>query len=573
MYVEVVKNRNSPPCILLRESYRVDGKVKKRTLANLTNWPVEILTQFKKILKKEDEPSNDDFEIIRSLPHGHVAAILSMIKKLDLDKLLLSKPSRNRSIIMALITERIINPASKLHSVRSLSEHTACSTLGKELNIENVSEAEVYSALDWLYTRQNAIEDALAKKHLQNGVLLLYDVSSSYYEGEACPLAKFGHNRDEKKGKLQIVYGLLCDIAGRPIAVEVFEGNTSDPATVASQIQKVKERFQLQQLVLVADRGIITKTKIEESIKPNGLDWISALRAPAIHDLINSGQIQLSLFDEHCLAEIASSDYPNERLVVCKNPFLAEKRKKTREDLLLATERQLQKIAQAVTRENKPLRGAAEIGKRVGEVINRYKMKKHFILHIRDDGFTFERDRAQIEKEACLDGFYVIRTSILDKELMSAEQIVKSYKDLSKVETAFRSLKLTDLEIRPIYHRLSRRVRAHVFLCMLSYYVIREMRRALAPLLFEDDDKEGAQKARSCIVHPAKRSPRAIKKALTKHTEEGCPVHSFPSLIRDLGTIVKSWLQPKIKGTGLIEKTTKTTKLQQGILDLLGVSI
>jgi len=573
MYVETVKNRNSPPCILLRESYRSNGRVMKKTLANLTDWPPHILAKFKKILKKEDEGFCEDFEIVRSLPHGHVSAILGTIKKLGLDKIIFSKPSRERSIILALITQRIINPSSKLNSVRGLSEQTASSTLGKELGIENASEEEVYAALDWLYERQSAIESALAKIHLKEGVLLLYDVSSSYYEGETCPLAKFGHNRDDKKGKLQIVYGLLCDVEGRPVAIEVFEGNTADPATLESQIQKIKDRFKLQHLVLVGDRGIITKTRIEDTIKPNSLDWISALRAPAIQQLMQSGELQLSLFDDKCLAEITSPDYPGERLVVCRNPFLAEERRKSREDLLTATEKQLQKITEAVNREKRPLRGAANIGKKVGEVINKYKIKKHFIIEIRDDALNFKRDLEKIQNESNLDGFYVIRSSILKKELMTAEHLVESYKNLSKVETAFRCLKTIDLEIRPIYHRLVHRVKAHVFLCMLAYYVVRHMRNALSPILFEDDDKETAKRARTCVVHPASRSKKAERKALTKRTEDNIPVHSFHSLLEDLGTIVKNWLQMKTESVGLIEKTTRPTNLQQTALDLLGVAI
>jgi len=573
MYIETVKNRNSPPCILLRESYRTKGKVMKRTLANVTDWPPHILEKFKRVLKQEEEGCHSDFEIVRSLPHGHVSAILGTIKKLGLDKVIFSKPSRERSIILALITQRMINPCSKLNSVRNLSEQTASSTLGKELGIENVSEGEVYAALDWLYERQSAIESSLAKMHLKEGVLLLYDVSSSYYEGETCPLANFGHNRDEKKGKLQIVYGLLCDVEGRPVAIEVFEGNTADPATLESQIQKVKDRFKLQHLVLVGDRGVITKARIEDTIKPNSLDWISALRAPAIQQLMQSGSLQLSLFDEKCLAEITSPDYPDERLVVCRNPFLAEERKKSREDLLAATEKQLQKIAASVTRDKRALRGAANIGKRVGEVLNKYKMKKHFIIDIRDDALEFKRDLENIQKESRLDGFYVIRSSLLSKDLMTAEQLVESYKNLSKVETAFRCLKSIDLEIRPIYHRLAHRVKAHVLLCMLTYYVVRHMRNVLSPILFEDDDKETARKARICVVHPAKRSRKAEKKALTKRTEDGIPVHSFHSLLEDLETITKNWLQMKTERVGLIEKMTRPTQSQQTALDLLGVVI
>lgn len=572
MYIELVKNRNSAPCILLRESRRVNGKVIKKTLANLTAWPPQILAKFKTILSKDDKTLSDDFEIVRSLPHGHVVAILGTIKKLGLDKIIYSKPSRERSIIVALITQRIINPSSKLNSLRNLSKATASSTLGKELGVEDLSEEEVYSSLDWLYTRQSAIESALANMHLQNGVLLLYDVSSSYYEGETCPLAKFGHNRDKKKNKLQIVYGLLCDVQGRPIAIEVFEGNTADPTTLETQIQKIKNRFNLRHLVLVGDRGIITETQIQGTLKPHGLDWISALRASAIQTLIQNGSLQ-PFFDEQNLAEITSPDYPNERLVACKNPFLADERRKNREELLLATEKQLMKIAQAVSREKRPLRGAANIGKKVGGVINKYKMNKHFIVDIRDDAIEFKRDHAKIQQESHLDGFYVIRASVLGRKLMSAEQLVGSYKNLSKVETAFRRLKSIDLEIRPIYHRLANRVKAHVFLCMLSYYVVQHMRNTLAPILFQDDDKETAEKERTCIVHPAKRSKKADRKAQTKRTKTHLPVHSFSSLLDDLGTIVKNWLQPKVTNAGLIEKVTQATQLQQTALDLLEVVI
>jgi len=573
MYIEVVKNRNSPPCILLRESHRANGKVIKKTLANLTGWPPKILAKFKTVLNRSDTTLGDDFEIVRSLPHGHVVAILGTIKKLGLDKVIYSKPSRKRSIIVALIAQRVINPSSKLNSLRDLSEATASSTLGKELGIEDLSEEEVYSSLDWLYTRQSAIESTLAKMHLQDGVLLLYDVSSSYYEGETCPLAKFGHNRDEKKNTLQIVYGLLCDVEGRPIAIEVFEGNTSDPTTLKTQIQKIKHRFNLRHLVLIGDRGIITEIQIQGTLKPHSLDWISALRASAIQTLIQNGSLQPSLFDEQNLAEITSPDYPNERLVACKNPFLADERRKNREELLLATEKQLTKIVQAVSREKRPLRGAANIGKKVGAVINKYKMSKHFIVNIRDNALEFKRDHAKIQKESHLDGFYVIRASVLEKDLMSAKQLVESYKNLSKVETAFRRLKSIDLEIRPIYHRLANRVRAHVFLCMLSYYVVLHMRNALAPILFQDDDKETVKGDRICIVHPAKRSKKADRKARTKRTETHLPVHSFQSLLDDLGTIVKNWLQPNIANAGFIEKITRATQLQQTALDLLEVVI
>ena len=402
---------------------------------------------------------------------------------------------------------------------------------------------------------------------------MLYDVSSTYFEGECCPLAQRGHSRDGKKDTLQIVFGLLCNRAGCPVAVEVFEGNTADPKTLSCQIEKLRKGFKLACVVLVGDRGMITEARIREELKPiDGLGWITALRAPAIRQLSEAGAIPLSLFDTFNLAEIQSPTYPDERLIVCKNPGLAEQRAKTRQALLQATERELDKIVAATTRAKRPLKGEARIGVRVGKVLNRFKMAKHFRLHITEMGFSYERDEGRIAEEAALDGIYVIRTSLPITQL-ETEETVRAYKDLAHVERAFRSYKTVDLKVRPIYHHLASRVRTHVFLCMLAYYVEWHMRKALAPLLFDDDDKPTAQAQRDSIVAPATPSPKADRKALTKRTAEGFPVHSFPSLLADLATIAKNRIRPKLPGATAFDQITQPTPLQRRAFDLLGVTL
>ena len=571
MYIEVVKNRNSPPCILLRESRRIHGRVEKKTLANLTNWPSDVVAGLEMLIKRDKTSIIDDFKVQRTLPHGHVAATLGTLKRIGLEKTIASKPSLNRDIVEALIIQRILNPGSKLAAKRSFDYETASSTLGKELAVENVSEDELYSALDWLLKRQVSIENTLAKKHLQDGTLLFYDVSSSYFEGKTCPLARYGHNKDKKRGKLQIVYGLLCDTEGRPIAVEVFEGNTADPKTLNSQIQKIKSRFGLNRVVFVGDRGIVTEARITEDLEHTDFKWVSALRAPAIKDLIEKKVIQPELFDQRDLAEISSPEYPNERLIVCRNPFLAEERDRTRNELLAETEKLLSAIKASTERAKRPLRGAARIGGRATKALEKFKMKKHFVVEITDESFDFRRNEEKIEQERALDGFYVIRTNVAENEL-GAEKAVEAYKGLARVETAFRTLKTIDLHIRPIYHRLSNRVRAHVFLCFLAYYVVWHMKRALAPILFVDDDKESAREERDSIVSPAQRSAKAIRKTILKRTEEGFPVHSFRTLLNDLGTVSKVWIQPSVKGAFEIERIAELTPLQQKAFDLLELS-
>ena len=575
MYIATVPNRSSPPCILLRESYREGGKVRSRTLANLTHWPHEVVAGLRAILKGGvvvDE-GGGGFEIVRSLPHGHVAAVLGTLRKVGLDKLIASRRCRERDLVVAMIAARIVEPCSKLATARGLGQETAFTSLGEALGIVDADEDHLYAAMDWLLARQEHIEDALAKRHLRDGTLVLYDVTSSYFEGKACPLARYGHSRDGKKAKLQIVFGLLCDVGGRPIAVEVFEGNTGDPSTLAAQIRKIRSRFGLKRIVLVGDRGLITEARLRDDVRPiHGIDWITALRAPAIERLVKEGSLQLSLFDERDLAEIASPDYPGERLIVCRNPFLAEERRRKREELLQATEGELTKIVAAVARKRRPLRGRDAIGLRVGKVLNRFKVGKHFILTITDDTFGYERDKPRIEAEAALDGFYVIRTSV-PADALDAEGAVRAYKGLSKAERAFRSFKTVDLKVRPIHHRLADRVRAHVLLCMLAYYVEWHMREALAPILFEDDDRPAGEALRNSVVATARRSQRADRKAATKRTQDDYPVHSFQTLLADLATIVKNRIQPKLSGAGTFDKTTKPTRLQRRALSLLRIRL
>lgn len=524
MYIDRVPNRNSPPAILLRESYRQGGKVLKRTIANLSDWPADIVEGLQILLRggMAVKSLEDAFDIRRSLPHGHVAAELHTIKKIGLDKMIDKSDSRQRRLAIAMITSRIIDPGSKLATARGLSEDTATSSLNEELGIDAIGEDELYKAMDWLLQRQESIEQALAKKHLSEGSLVLYDVSSTYFEGHSCPLAQLGYSRDGKGDHLQIVFGLLCNVEGCPVAVEVFDGDTGDPNTLPSQIEKVRERFGIQKVIWVGDRGMITEARIREDMMGvEGLQWVTALRAPAIRKLIEDGALQLSLFDERDMAQIQHPDYPGERLIACKNPLMADRRRLKRQELLEATERELDKIVLATKRTKRPLRGKDEIGIRVGKVIGKYKMGKHFDLQVTDDSFSYNRNENKISEEAALDGLYVIRTSV-PADVLDDEASVRTYKKLSEVERAFRSYKTVDLKVRPIYHHLPDRVRAHVFLCMLAYYVEWHMRQKLAPILFEDDDPDSAQLLRGSIVDPAERSPKALEKARTKKQMKDC---------------------------------------------------
>jgi len=533
MYIESVPNRDSPPAILLRQSFREGGRVRKRTLANLSDWPTTLVEGLRTLLKGGIAVVEEGIGIRRALPHGHAAAVLGMIRAIGLDRLL-GRPSDKRlaALAIALIASRLVSPASKLATARDLAADTAGSSLGRLLGLGGVDEVELYRALDWLGARQAAIESALARRHLRDGALVLYDVSSSWLEGRCCELARFGYSRDGKKGKLQIVYGLLCAADGCPVAVEVLAGNTADPTTLSAQIAKLKERFGLSRVVLVGDRGMITSARIRDELKPAGLDWITALRAPQIRALLDAGAFQLSLFDERDLAEITAPEFPGERLVVCKNPLLAEERARKREDLLRATEAALTKLADQIAC-GTGRTGRDKIGRAVGRIENRYKLAKLFDIAVGEDGFTFGRNPARIADEARLDGFYVIRTSVEDK-VLAADNVVGAYKGLARVERAFRSLKTVDLHIRPIHHWLAPRVRAHVFLCLLACHVEWHMRERLKPMLFDDDDP--AARERPSIVAPAQPSPAALRKRANKVTANGGPVHSFQSLLRDLAT-------------------------------------
>jgi len=577
MYVATVPNRNSPPAILLRESFRENGKVKTRTLANVSHLPPQQIQALRLALAGSlaavGSPLPDAFLISRSLPHGHAAAVLGCLRNLQLDTILDPVPSRQRDLVLAMIVARILDPASKLATARGLHADTLHSSLGELLEVDSADETELYQAMDWLLPRQSRIERELAKRQLSHPGLVLYDLTSTYFEGRHCPLGKLGHSRDDQSGKLQIVFGLLTNAQGCPVAVEVFAGNTSDPKTVAAQVNKLRQRFGLQDVVLAGDRGMITSARIRQDLPAShGIQWISALRASQIQKLAKDGQWQMSLFDNTDLAEIAHPAFPGERLIACFNPLLAEERSRKRPELLAATEKQLEKIAAATKRPKRPLRGKQNIGLRAGKILNRYKMGKHFQLRIEDDRFHYERKTADIEREESLDGIYVIRTSV-QQEVLSSQQVVASYKSLSGVERAFRSLKTVDLQVRPIHHRLPDRVRAHILLCMLAYYVEWHMRQLLAPILFDDDDKPQAQAARTSIVAPAQRSQAAQRKARTKQTSQGIKVHSFQTLLGDLATIVKNRIQPKDKNIAAFDMLTQTTMIQQRAFDLLGVPL
>ena len=572
MYVARVPNRGSPPAILLRESYREGGKVKNRTLANLSRWPEEKVEALSALLKglPPRVALEGTFEIARSLPHGNVAAVLGTLRALGLEELIDPLPSRDRDLVVAMICAQVIDPSSKLACARGLRSETATSSLGEVLGLGGADEDDLYEAMDWLYVRQEAIEDALAHKHLEDGMLVLYDVSSAAFEGVTCPLGAIGHPKDGVRGRLQIVYGLLTTKEGIPVAIEVFKGNTGDPKTLYSQVKKLKERFKLSHICLVGDRGMLTKARLKDDVIPACLDFITALRSPDIKALVEAGAIQLSLFDERDLFEVDHPDYPGQRLVACKNPALAEERAKKREALLSATEAELQKIADAVGREKRPLRGKDKIALRVGRVINARKVAKHFVTEIGEDSFSFHKDEAKIAAETALDGIYVLRTSLGEKTLETSG-VVSSYKALSQVERVFRGFN-TDLDIRPIRHRSEQRVRTHVFLRMLSYYVTWHMEDRLAPMLFKDDDRGAAEASRESPVAPARRSEGALEKIRTKRTADGQPVHSFKSLLGDLGTICLNKIEPTGAALPSFSIITTPTPIQRRALELLGVS-
>lgn len=567
MFIDIVPNRKSPPAILLRETWREGQKVRKRTVANLTGWPKEKVEALRRVLKNEPLVSPEEaFAIERSIPHGHVEAVLGTIRRLGLDRLISSTRCRERDLVVAMVAERLIHPCSKLATTRLWHS----TTLAEELGVSDADEDELYEAMDWLLGRQEGIEKKFGARHLSEGSLVLYDVTSSYYEGRSCPLAQFGHDRDGKKGRPIIVYGLLTDGEGRPVAVEVYPGDTGDPSTVPDQAEKLRHRFGLNHLVLVGDRGMLTQTQMDKLRAYPGLGWISALRSAAIRGLVESGSLQMTLFDQKDLAEIRSPEFPAERLVACFNPLLAEQRRRKRRALLEATEKELERILKQVTRRtHKPL-GKDEIGKKVGKVIDRFKVGKHFTLSIGENSFSFVRDEDKIGREEALDGIYVIRTSE-PKERLSAEDAVRSYKNLTQVERAFRTLKGIDLLVRPIWHRTEEHVRAHIFLCMLAYYVEWHMRKALAPLLFDDEELDENRKKRD-PVKPARSSESAKKKKSLRFTSEGLVVQSFDTLLMELATRCRNRCRIKSdpKGPQFYQLTEKSP-LQERAFQLLGL--
>jgi hypothetical protein len=569
MYIDIVPNRTSRPAVLLRESRREGKRIIKETLANLSSLPLDQVEAIRRVLKGETLlPAAEVCQIERALPHGHVAAVLGTARRLGLEELLSTRPCRERTLALAMICARLLAPLSKLATARSFDPAGASDTLAEELGVGATDADELYAALDWLVAHQGTIEAKLAKRHLAEGTLVLVDVTSSYFEGRSCPLARLGHSRDGRPDRPQIVYGLLTTAAGCPVAVEVFEGNTADPRTLTAQIQKLQERFGLSRVVLVGDRGLLTDARLTQEVGPAGLDWITALTAPQIRTLVQSGDLQLSLFDTQDLAVLTSAEYPGERLVACKNPLLEQERRRKRLDLLEATERELAKVAAAVTREKRPLRGQDQIALRVGRVLGRFKVAKHFRITITDQSFLYERNRPQIEAEAALDGIYVIRTSVPEARL-SAEEAVRTYKRLAAVERAFRTIKGVDLLVRPIHHHLEGRVRAHVFLCMLAYYVQWHMQQALAPLLFKDEDPAAGEARRGSVVGPAQRSEGAEAKARRRHTKEGSATHSFRTLMRDLATLTKN----RVRIAGVVaQQLAAPTPHQSRAFQLLGVT-
>ena len=559
--------------VLLRRSFRKDGKVKHETLGNLTRLPPDVIEFIKRRLNGEldaDSP-HSPFEIIRSLPHGNVAAVLQTAKQLGLEGLLSCRPCRERDLIMALVVARVLSPRSKLSTTTALTAETAKHTLADELDLGDVDVHELYAAMDWLATRQTRIENKLAKKHLKDGHLVLFDVSSSYYTGRKSLLIKHGYSRDHRSDRPQIVYGLLCDSEGRPIAIEVFPGNTADPPTFTQIVATARKRFGINRIVFVGDRGMITSARINEDLRGiDGLSWVSALRTEGIRKLRKAGTIQMSLFDKQDLAEVTSEHFPDERLVVCRNPALAEQRARKRNELLKATEEKLKPIRLATERKSKPLRGEQAISLRAGKVIGKHKVAKHFDLAITETSFTYTRNEDRINEEAALDGLYVVRSNV-DKKQMNSECVVETYKSLAKVERAFRCMKTVDLSLRPIYHRNEERIRSHVFICMLAYYVEWHMREKLRSVLFADDDQEFAAAARKSIVAPAQRSKSAKRKDATQRTSDDLPVQSFHDVLQDLGTLCRNRIRIS-EFDSEFDKLTRATPYQQHILNLLGVN-
>jgi transposase len=564
MYVTTVPNRRSAPAILLRESYREDGKVKNRTLANISDWPAEKVEALQAVLKGELAGAVPEPVVEASRAHGHVAAVLGAARSMGLERLLSGKRSRERDLAMALICGRVVSPSSKLALAQSLQPGAAPHTLGQELGVEGATEDELYGAMDWLLARQEAVEAKLAKAHLGEGCTVLYDLSSSYFEGSTCPLAKFGYSRDHRSDRLQVEYGLLCNGEGVPVAIEVVEGSTGDPETIPAQVAKLKERFGLSRVVIVGDRGMVTTTQIKGAIAPEGLGWISALKHGAVEKLALEQVITPSLFDERGIAEISHASFPGERLVACMNPFMKAKREKVRETLLALTEKEMAKVAAACERKVRPLTGRDQVGLAAGRVVNRFGMAKYFRLHVGDHSLRYARRQEVLDREAATDGIYVIRTSE-GKGTFTAEQAVATYKNLAKVERAFRCLKGVDLQVRPIHHRLENRVKAHLFLCMLAYSVERYLRQAWEGLLFHDE--EGGE--RTSPVAPIEPSEGAKQKKRSPRANAELPLQSYRGLIQSLSALTRATIR---LGSATFTRCAQPTALQAEAFKRLGLT-
>ena len=574
MYIEAVANRNSPPAVLLRESYREGGKVRKRTLANLSCLSGEVIEGLKVLLRGGVAIASaaEVFSVERSLPHGHVAAVLGSAHGSGAMTWFGSAPKELQPLLLAMLVARIISPASKLATHRMLHDDTANTSLGRVLRVGQCGADDLYRALDWLHEAQPAIERRLARQHLVGSTLVLYDLTSTWLTGRCCELAARGHSRDGKRDDPQIVFGLICTAQGCPISVEVFPGNTADPATLAAQVSKLRERFGIERIVWAGDRGMLTSARIEQVLKPQGMDWVSSLRSTQVMQLAaEHGPFQPSLFDERNLIELTSEHFPGERLVVCRNPALAEERARKRSELLAATEVDLAKVVAATQRVRAPLRGEQAIAVRVGRLIGRYRMAKHFDVVITQTSVTWQRKVDAITQEAALDGIYVIRTSVPAQQL-DAGAAVAAYKSLAHVERAFRSMKTVDLHVRPVFHYNAQRVRAHVFLCMLAYYVAWHMRVRLKPMLFDDEHLDEASAGRASSVVKAIRSVHAKAKDASRTADDGLPLHSFRTLLQDLGTLAYNVTHTRLNPEAKIVITTRPTPLQAKAFELLGLN-
>lgn len=575
MYIETVKNRNSPPAILLRESYREDGKVKKRTLLNMTGFPPNIVDGFAAVLKGTAVSGHQavlhpeqDISLVDAKPYGAAAAVVGMIRKLGLEALIDPRPSRQRDVVVAMIADRLLHGGSKLSTARHCHAETADTALGAILGLEDLSERDCYTAMDWLLTRKDAIEKRLARKHLAPGGSVFFDLSSSFFEGHTCPLGHYGYSRDHRGDLLQVNYALSCNEEGLPFAIDVLPGNEGDRVAFPKAVQRVRKEFGAQDVVFVGDRGMISGKIIDETLRDlEGAEWVTCLNHATIAKLSRDDHIQLGLFDERDLISIAHPEHPNERLIFCKNPLLADERRRKRNELLAATDALLEGLAKRIARPHSRLRGQDRIGVEVGKIINRKKMAKHYMLTITDDGLTFTRDEENIAKEAALDGIYVVRTS-LTEERMGDEEVVEHYKRLAAVERSFRSMKSIDIQVRPIFHRTEDRVRTHIFLCMLAYYVEAHMRRALAPILFHDEEDA----PRKSVVEPAARSEKAKAKDATKRTEDGWPVTTFRDALSTLNTIVRGRIDLAGKPELSFPTTSRPGPFQAHIVELLGLT-